>query len=152
MMMRTVTRVFSGCSVTASTTIPTCARTNLRQRSTKPESPDPNRRSIDRGLPQPAGLFEHGFLAQQIGQSSCRRTRSLVRDEALLMRTTKGQRVRCALPPHRRRSGPTRCFGPDSMIGIPGLLTAYRGGHITIANANRPGVADDKSISPTSPR
>jgi uncharacterized circularly permuted ATP-grasp superfamily protein len=37
------------------------------------------------------------------------------------------------------------------MLGIPGLLTAYRGGHITIANAIGTGVADDKSIYPYVP-
>jgi uncharacterized circularly permuted ATP-grasp superfamily protein len=42
-------------------------------------------------------------------------------------------------------------FRPDSMLGIPGLLTAYRGGHITIANAIGTGVADDKSIYPYVP-
>ena len=42
-------------------------------------------------------------------------------------------------------------FRPDSMLGVPGLLTAYRAGHITIANAIGTGVADDKSIYPYVP-
>jgi uncharacterized circularly permuted ATP-grasp superfamily protein len=42
-------------------------------------------------------------------------------------------------------------FRPDSMLGVPGLLTAYRAGHITIANAIGTGVADDKSIDPYVP-
>ena len=37
------------------------------------------------------------------------------------------------------------------MLGVPGLLTAYREGHITIANAIGTGVADDKSIYPYVP-
>jgi uncharacterized circularly permuted ATP-grasp superfamily protein len=37
------------------------------------------------------------------------------------------------------------------MLGVPGLLTAYRAGHITIANAIGTGVADDKSIYPYVP-
>jgi len=42
-------------------------------------------------------------------------------------------------------------FRPDSMLGVPGLMTAYRAGHITIANAIGTGVADDKSIYPYVP-
>ncbi len=42
-------------------------------------------------------------------------------------------------------------FRPDSMLGVPGLLTAYRAGRITIANAIGTGVADDKSIYPFVP-
>jgi uncharacterized circularly permuted ATP-grasp superfamily protein len=42
-------------------------------------------------------------------------------------------------------------FRPDSMLGVPGLLTAYRAGRITVANAIGTGVADDKSIYPYVP-
>ena len=42
-------------------------------------------------------------------------------------------------------------FRPESMLGVPGLLTAYRAGRITIANAIGTGVADDKSIYPYVP-
>jgi uncharacterized circularly permuted ATP-grasp superfamily protein len=42
-------------------------------------------------------------------------------------------------------------FRPDSMLGVPGLLTAYRAGRVTVANAIGTGVADDKSIYPYVP-
>jgi uncharacterized circularly permuted ATP-grasp superfamily protein len=42
-------------------------------------------------------------------------------------------------------------FRPDSMLGVPGLLTAYRAGRVNIANAIGAGVADDKSIYPYVP-
>jgi uncharacterized circularly permuted ATP-grasp superfamily protein len=42
-------------------------------------------------------------------------------------------------------------FRSDSMLGVPGLLTAYRMGHVTIANAIGTGIADDKSIYPYVP-
>ena len=35
-------------------------------------------------------------------------------------------------------------FRPDSMLGVPGLLSAYRAGNVTLANAIGTGVADDK--------
>ena len=37
-------------------------------------------------------------------------------------------------------------FRPDSMLGVPGLLAAARGGNVTIANAIGNGVADDKAV------
>jgi uncharacterized circularly permuted ATP-grasp superfamily protein len=42
-------------------------------------------------------------------------------------------------------------FRPDSMLGVPGLLAAYRLGHVVICNAVGTGVADDKSIYPYVP-
>ena len=42
-------------------------------------------------------------------------------------------------------------FRPDSTLGVPGLLAAYRAGHVTIANAIGTGIADDKSIYPYVP-
>jgi uncharacterized circularly permuted ATP-grasp superfamily protein len=76
-----------------------------------------------------------------------------VRDEAVFMRTTQGpQRVDVI---YRRIDDDFMdplVFRPDSMLGVPGLLTAYRAGHITIANAIGTGVADDKSIYPFVPQ
>jgi uncharacterized circularly permuted ATP-grasp superfamily protein len=43
-------------------------------------------------------------------------------------------------------------FRPDSMLGVPGLLSAYRAGRVTIANAIGTGIADDKSIYPYVPK
>jgi len=42
-------------------------------------------------------------------------------------------------------------FRQDSMLGVPGLLSVYRAGRITLANAIGTGVADDKSIYPYVP-
>ena len=40
---------------------------------------------------------------------------------------------------------------PDSTLGVPGLLSVYRAGGVTLANAIGTGVADDKSIYPYVP-
>src|SRR6266705_2072918 len=40
----------------------------------------------------------------------------------------------------------TRTFQPDSNLGVPGLLNAYRAGNVALANAIGTGVADDKAI------
>ncbi len=37
-------------------------------------------------------------------------------------------------------------FRPDSLLGVPGLLNAYRAGNVTLANAVGTGVADDKAV------
>ncbi|MFM2400367.1 MAG: hypothetical protein RL341_2524, partial [Pseudomonadota bacterium] len=42
-------------------------------------------------------------------------------------------------------------FRPDSQLGIPGLLSVYRAGKVTLANAIGAGVADDKSVYPLVP-
>ena len=37
-------------------------------------------------------------------------------------------------------------FRPDSLLGVPGLMHAYKLGNVTLANAPGTGVADDKSV------
>jgi uncharacterized circularly permuted ATP-grasp superfamily protein len=71
----------------------------------------------------------------------------VVRDAVCYMRTTAGlQRVHAI---YRRLDDafvdPLE-FRPDSMLGVPGLLRAYRAGTVAIANAIGTGVADDKAI------
>jgi uncharacterized circularly permuted ATP-grasp superfamily protein len=75
-----------------------------------------------------------------------------VRDEAVFMRTTQGPQHVDVI--YRRIDDDfldPLVFRPESMLGVPGLLTAYRAGRITIANAIGTGVADDKSVYPYVP-
>jgi uncharacterized circularly permuted ATP-grasp superfamily protein len=99
-----------------------------------------------------SAYFEHAFLAQQMGIELVEGQDLFVREEALYMRTTQGpQRVDVI---YRRIDDDFMdplVFRPDSMLGVPGLLTVYRAGHVTIANAIGTGVADDKSIYPYVP-
>jgi uncharacterized circularly permuted ATP-grasp superfamily protein len=99
-----------------------------------------------------SAYFEHAFLAQQMGIELVEGQDLFVRDEAVYMRTTQGpQRIDVI---YRRIDDDfldPLAFRPESMLGVPGLLTAYRAGHITIANAIGTGVADDKSIYPYVP-
>src|SRR5471030_90498 len=94
-----------------------------------------------------SAYFEHAFLAQQMGVELVEGQDLFVRDEAVFMRTTQGpQRVDVI---YRRIDDDfldPLVFRPDSMLGVPGLLTAYRAGHITIANAIGTGIADDKAV------
>ena len=99
-----------------------------------------------------SAYFEHSFLAQQMGIELVEGQDLFVRDGYVYMRTTSGpQRVDVI---YRRIDDSfldPLAFRPDSMLGVPGLLAAYRLGHVVIANAIGTGVADDKSIYPYVP-
>ena len=99
-----------------------------------------------------SAYFEHAFLAQQMGVELVEGKDLFVDDEAVFMRTTRGpQRVHVI---YRRIDDDyldPLAFRPDSTLGVPGLLSAYRAGHVTLANAIGTGVADDKSIYPFVP-
>jgi len=99
-----------------------------------------------------SAYFEHAFLAQQMGIELVEGQDLFVRDAVLYMRTTRGpERVDVV---YRRLDDDfldPLSFRPDSTLGVPGLLTAYRAGHVTIANAIGTGVADDKSVYPYVP-
>ena len=99
-----------------------------------------------------SAYFEHTFLAQQMGVELVEGRDLFVKDEQVYMRTTQGaQRVDVI---YRRVDDDfldPRAFRPDSMLGVPGLLEAYKAGGVTLANAIGTGVADDKSIYPYVP-
>ena len=99
-----------------------------------------------------SAYFEHAFLAQQMGIELVEGQDLFVRDEVLYMRTTRGpQRVDVI---YRRLDDDfidPLSFRSDSSLGVPGLLTSYRAGRVTICNAIGTGVADDKSIYPYVP-
>src|ERR671918_1731249 len=75
-----------------------------------------------------------------------------VKDGFVHMRTTSGpQRVDVI---YRRVDDAfldPLAFRQDSLLGVPGLLSVYRAGNVSIANAIGTGVADDKSIYPFVP-
>mgnify|MGYP000570723211 FL=1 len=99
-----------------------------------------------------SAYFEHSFLAQQMGVELVESADLMVRDGKVFMRTTTGpQRVDVI---YRRIDDAfldPLAFNPTSLIGVPGLLSAYRSGGVVLANAIGTGVADDKSIYPYVP-
>lgn len=99
-----------------------------------------------------SAYFEHAFLAQQMGVELVEGADLFVRDDTVYARTTRGpQRVHVI---YRRINDdfldPT-VFRPESVLGVPGLFSAYRAGRVTLANAPGTGVADDKSVYPYVP-
>ena len=150
MMMRLFPELFSGHRVAPVDHYPDVLLDNLR--SVAPTGvADPTVVLMTAGAHNSA-YFEHAFLAQQMGIELVEGQDLFVRDEVVFMRTTQGpQRVDVI---YRRIDDDfldPLAFRPDSMLGVPGLLTAYRAGRITIANAIGTGVADDKSIYPYVP-
>jgi uncharacterized circularly permuted ATP-grasp superfamily protein len=99
-----------------------------------------------------SAYFEHAFLAQQMGVELVEGVDLFVKDGFVHMRTTTGpQRVDVI---YRRVDDAfldPLAFRPDSLLGVPGLLSVYRAGNIGIANAIGTGVADDKSTYPYVP-
>ncbi|MDB5909220.1 MAG: hypothetical protein JWP34_3334 [Massilia sp.] len=99
-----------------------------------------------------SAYFEHAFLAQQMGVELVEGKDLFVNDNAVYMRTIRGpQRVDVI---YRRIDDDfldPLAFRSDSTLGVPGLLSVYRAGRVTLANAIGTGVADDKSIYPFVP-
>ena len=94
-----------------------------------------------------SAYYEHSFLADEMGIELVEGADLVVQDLVLYMRTTRGlQRVDVI---YRRIDDAfldPLAFRPDSMLGVPGLMAAYRAGNVTIANAVGAGIADDKSV------
>ena len=94
-----------------------------------------------------SAFYEHSFLADKLGIELVEGSDLFVRDEHVYMRTTEGpQRVDVI---YRRIDDAyldPLVFRPDSMLGVPGLMSAYDAGNVSLANAVGTGVADDKAI------
>ncbi|MEX2487245.1 MAG: circularly permuted type 2 ATP-grasp protein [Nitriliruptoraceae bacterium] len=94
-----------------------------------------------------SAYFEHVFLARQMGVELVEGRDLIVDEHVVYMRTTHGlQRVDVI---YRRIDDDFLdpvVFRSDSLLGVPGLLSAARAGNVTIANAVGNGVADDKAI------
>ena len=99
-----------------------------------------------------SAYYEHAFLAQQMGVELVEGIDMFVEDDIVYMRTTQGpQRVDVI---YRRIDDDfldPKHFRKDSILGVHGLLDAYRAGNVTLANAIGTGIADDKSIYPYVP-
>jgi len=96
-----------------------------------------------------SAYFEHAFLAREMGVELVEGADLFVRDERVFMRTTAGARPVDVI--YRRLDDAfldPLAFNPESVLGVPGLLSAYRRGNVVLANAIGTGVADDKSIYP----
>ncbi len=94
-----------------------------------------------------SAYFEHCFLAQEMGIELVEGRDLVVADDVVYMKTIRGlTRVDVI---YRRVDDDfldPLAFRADSLVGVPGLMNAYRAGNIGLANAVGTGVADDKAI------
>ena len=94
-----------------------------------------------------SAFYEHMFLARELDAELVEGRDLIVNDGYVYMRTTSGLRRVDVI--YRRVDDDfidPLVFRPDSYLGVPGLLHAYRLGNVTLANAPGTGVADDKSV------
>src|SRR6266700_4331195 len=100
-----------------------------------------------------SAYFEHSFLAQQMGIELVEGRDLVVDGGHVCMRTTKGFEPVDVI--YRRIDDDfldPQCFRADSMLGVPGLMEAYKSGNVALANAPGTGVADDKVVYAYVPR
>jgi uncharacterized circularly permuted ATP-grasp superfamily protein len=97
--------------------------------------------------PANSAYFEHAFLARQMGVELVEASDLVVRDALCYIRTTRGLARVDSI--YRRIDDdfmdPLE-FRADSLLGVAGLMGAYRAGNVAIANAVGTGVADDKAV------
>ncbi len=94
-----------------------------------------------------SAFYEHMFLAREIGAELVEGRDLLVNDGFVYRRTTTGLRRVDVV--YRRVDDDfidPLVFRPDSLLGVPGLMHAYKLGNVALVNAPGTGVADDKSV------
>ena len=96
-----------------------------------------------------SAYYEHAFLAREMGVPLVHGYDLFVENNFVYIKTVTGRRRVDVI--YRRLDDPfldPLAFRSDSILGVPGLMAAYRGGNVLICNAPGTGVADDKSIYP----
>jgi len=94
-----------------------------------------------------SAYFEHTFLARQMGVQLVEGRDLLVDNHKVYMKTTSGlQQVHVIYRRIDDEYLDPLVFRPDSALGVPGLMSAYRKGNVAIVNAVGNGVADDKAV------
>lgn len=95
-----------------------------------------------------SAYFEHSYLAQQMGVELVEGSDLIVDDEDIVyMRTVDGLKRVDVI--YRRIDDlflDPEAFNPESTLGVPGLMRAWRNGKVALVNAPGAGVADDKVV------
>ena len=94
-----------------------------------------------------SAYYEHSFLADKLGVELVEGRDLIVKGDVVYMRTTEGLKRVDVI--YRRIDDDfldPLVFRPDSALGVPGLMSAYQAGSVTLANAVGTGIADDKAV------
>jgi uncharacterized circularly permuted ATP-grasp superfamily protein len=100
-----------------------------------------------------SAYYEHAFLARQMGIPLVEGRDLVVVNEKVWLKTTRGLRRVDVI--YRRVDDDfidPEVFRKDSVLGVPGLFSAYKAGNVAMSNAVGTGVADDKAIYAYVPR
>ncbi len=145
MSMRLMPEAFSRIKVEPVAHYPDLLLDNLRECAPRGND-DPVVVVLTPGMYNSA-YFEHAFLAQQMGVELVEGRDLFVERNTVYMRTTRGPKRVDVI--YRRLDDDfldPLAFRGDSVLGVPGLLSVYRAGRVTLANAIGTGIADDKAI------
>lgn len=95
-----------------------------------------------------SAYFEHAFLAQQMGAELVEGSDLVVEsDDCVYMKTINGlERVDVIYRRIDDEFIDPETFREDSILGVPGLMRAWKAGNVALANAPGAGVADDKVV------
>jgi uncharacterized circularly permuted ATP-grasp superfamily protein len=94
-----------------------------------------------------SAYYEHSFLADKLGVELVEGRDLFVKDDLVFMRTTQGPKRVDVI--YRRIDDDfldPLAFRSDSVLGVPGLMSVYQAGNVTLANAVGTGIADDKAV------
>ena len=144
-MKRAFPRLFSDYRVRAIEDYPQ-ELVRVLQQIAPPGMDDPSIALLTPGIYNSA-FFEHSFLARQMGIELVEGRDLVVSDNKVYTRTTRGLKRIDVI--YRRVDDDfldPLVFRSDSMLGVAGLINAYRAGNVALANAIGTGVADDKVI------
>ena len=145
-MMRLVPELFSDLKIAPIDNYTDNLLKTLRSVAPKGTSKEPTVVLLTPGQHNSA-YYEHSFLADKMGVEIVEGSDLYVRNNVVYMRTTEGpQRVDVI---YRRIDDDFLdpiAFNPASVLGVPGLYSAYKAGTVTLANAIGTGVSDDKAV------
>jgi uncharacterized circularly permuted ATP-grasp superfamily protein len=145
-MMRLFPELFSRYRVAPVDIYPDSLLATLTSVAPPAVSADPTIALLTPGIYNSA-YYEHSFLADKLGIELVEGRDVVVRGEFAYMRTTEGLKRIDVI--YRRVDDDfldPLAFRPDSALGIPGLMSVYQAGNLTLANAVGTGIADDKAV------
>lgn len=94
-----------------------------------------------------SAYFEHTYLAQELGIELVEGRDLMVKDQKVYLKNINGLKQVDVI--YRRIDDDfldPLTFRSDSLLGVPGLMNAYRAGHVALTNAPGTGIADDKAV------
>src|ERR1700723_2030052 len=145
-MLRLFPELFSRYRVAPVENYPDELLATLKSIAPPTASSEPNVVLLTPGIYNSA-YYEHSFLADKLGIELVEGRDLIVKNDVVYMRTTEGLKRVDVI--YRRIDDDfldPLVFRPDSVLGLPGVMSAYQAGSVTLANAVGTGIADDKAV------